>query len=435
MSDSKRSFFRQGAWMVAATLAGGVGMTAVHIVVQRYAHEAYSQFKALLGIFYLVGAASGGLWNLFAQQTASAVTPAQHAAVASSARRVSAAIGIFGLVLGVLLQFTAPTLTAMVKLPGPAALWATLGLALATLQLSILRGILQGQHNFAGLGWVTILDGVGRCAGVAVILIFFHGQAAGAIAGALIGNMVALAVGGWAGRAAFQGQSGPVPWGSWVARLVPLTLAAGALQVLTQFDNVFLQILIPENRIAEFQLWDRYSPAAQIGFALTQFTVPLALVMFPRIARSAARSEKSDAVQITFISTLVMGSLAAIGCTLIPWLPVQILFSKADLAVATPLVPWFAWAMLFFTLANVLLSNLLAQARFTFVPWMIGLAVAYVGTLWFLRDHLLALPPTDACRLVVQIIGSCNLMLLGLAAWITWGGSQTGSKIPAPTAP
>lgn len=431
MSDSKRSFVRQGAWMVVATLAGGAGMTAVHVVVQRYALESYSQFKALLGLFYLVGAAQGGLWNLFAQQTASAHTPAQHAAVASAARRISIGILIFGLILGGILQLNAEAWSQQFKLPNSGALWATLGLAIATLELSILRGILQGQQNFTGLGLVTILDGFGRCIGVAVILILFHGQAAGAIVGALIGNMAALAVGGWTGRSAFQGQSGAVPWNSWVGRLVPLILMAAAMQVLTQFDNVFLQGLVPKDRVGDFNLSERYSPAAQIGFALTQFTVPLALVMFPRIARSAARSESTDAVKITFLSTIILGTLAAIGCTLLPWLPVRVLFSKANLAVATPLVPWFAWAMLLYTLANVLLSNLIAQAKFRIVPWMLGLAAVYVATLWGLRGHLLSIPPTDACRLVAQVIGCCNAVLLGLAAWMTWGGTKT----PAPKAP
>ncbi len=432
MSDSKRSFFRQGAWMVLATLAGGVGMTAVHVVVQRYALEAYSQFKALLGLFYLVGAAQGGLWNLFAQQTASALTPAQHSAVASAARRMAIAILIFGAVLGVFLQFNAEAWTEQLKLPNSGALWATLGLAIATLELSILRGILQGQQNFSGLGWVTILDGVGRCLGVAAILMLFHGKAAGAIVGALIGNLVALVIGAWTGRAAFQGQSGEVPWNGWFARLVPLILTAAAVQVLTQFDNVFLQGLIPKDRMDSFRLGERYSPAAQIGFALTQFTVPLALVMFPRIARSAALSESTDAVKVAFISTLVLGTLAALGCTLIPGLPVRVLFSKVDLRIATPLVPWFAWAMLLFTLSNVLLSNLIAQAKFRVVPWMLAIAAIYVITLWSLRAHLLAIPPADACRLVVQVIGGCNAALLAVSAWLTWGGG--GTRILAPKA-
>ena len=62
---------------------------------------------------------------------------------------------------------------------------------------------------------------------------------------------------------------------------------------------------------------------------------------------------------------------------------------------------------------------------------MLGLAAIYVAVLWALRGHLLAVPPVDACRLVAQVIGGCNAVLLGLAAWQTWGGAKT----PAPKAP
>jgi hypothetical protein len=109
------------------------------------------------------------------------------------------------------------------------------------------------------------------------------------------------------------------------------------------------------------------------------------------------------------------------------------LFSKVDLRIATPLVPWFAWAMLLFTLSNVLLSNLIAQAKFRVVPWMLAIAAIYVITLWSLRAHLLAIPPADACRLVVQVIGGCNAALLTVSAWLTWGGR--GTRTPAPKVP
>ena len=87
-----------------------------------------------------------------------------------------------------------------------------------------------------------------------------------------------------------------------------------------------------------------------------------------------------------------------------------------------------------FTLANVLLSNLIAQAKFRVVPWMLAIAAIYVITLWSLRAHLLAVPPADACRLVVQVIGGCNAALLAVSAWLTWGG-ESGVRTPAPTAP
>jgi len=42
-----------------------------------------------------------------------------------------------------------------------------------------------------------------------------------------------------------------------------------------------------------------------------------------------------------------------------------------DKIAAAPLVPWYAWALVPLTLANVLIQNLLARGRFAAMPWLI----------------------------------------------------------------
>ena len=72
MSESKQnSFFRQSAWMVVATVASGMAMMLVHnLFAKRAGKIAYAEFKALFSSFYVIAAIGGGLWTLFAQQTA-----------------------------------------------------------------------------------------------------------------------------------------------------------------------------------------------------------------------------------------------------------------------------------------------------------------------------------------------------------------------------
>ena len=427
MSESKSTFLKQGAWMVAATLAGGVGMTLVHVVVGRRP-EVYAQFKSLLAIFYVVGAAQGGLWNLFAQKTASALTPASRSEVLAGVRRTC--LWILGLMalLGAALAATGDGLATVLKLPSTLALWATWGLILATLLAALIRGLLQGGQDFAGLGMVSIFDGLGRFGAVAVILVWLGGGSAGAVTGALLGNVAAIGVGLWALRAwrsvPTSGTAGAVPTGFW-----PLFFSAAALQAMGQFDNVFLQSVVPASWVEG--LGQRYSPGAQIGFALTQFTVPLALVMFPKIVRGAAEGSGSNALKITLVSTLVLGGLAALGCTFLPWLPVKILFSKVPTELSAPLVPWFAWGMLAYTLANVLLSDRIARSDFRFVPWVVLLAGTYAGALFLLKDRILAGAPETAFRTVVQVLVGANVGLLLLAVVF----SRLGRERSSATAP
>jgi O-antigen/teichoic acid export membrane protein len=429
MSESRSGFLKQGAWMVAATLAGGVGMTLVHVVVgKRGGPEVYAQFKSLLAIFYVVGAAQGGLWNLLARQTATALTSEALGDVVRGAWRLAGTIAAAMALAAVPLAVYGPDLAVRLKLPSVAALWATWGLILATLLAALIRGLLQGGQNFAGLGQVAVLDGFGRFVAVALFLYGFAAGSAGAVTGALVGNLAAIAVGLW-GLRALPGK-GVSPSATWPTGFMPLFFSAAALQTLGQLDNLFLQAVVPASGIGE--LGRRYSPGAQIGFALTQFTVPLALVMFPKVARGAASGAGSDALRITFLGTLVLGGLAVLGCLAVPWLPVRVLFPGTPASLSAPLVPWFAGAMLCYTLANVLLSDRLARGDYRFVPWVTVLAGAYAATLWGFRDVWMAGEPADAFRRVVLLLGAFNGALLALA--VLFNRLGRGDAI-APTPP
>ncbi len=424
MSDSKKatqSFLRQSAWMILATVGGGAAMMLVHTIVGKTGDRAYAQFKALLGTFYLLGAAGGALATLFAQQTAAAVTPEQERQVSTAARRVALAILIAGGLLALLLIPNVERLTALWKLDNPVALWVTGLLGLLSLWGNLGRGLAQGCQNFFALGVAGILDGFGRLIAVAVIVISFGGLAAGAMTGAAIGASLALLIliwGSWAvlNRAPAEG----FRWGPWMRRFLPLTVGFGVLQFLLNFDNLYWQSLIPAAAQDHWLLGRHYSPAQTIGFGLTQFTLPLAAVMLPRIARSAATGEASDSLRLTLITTLVLGGTAAVGCTLFPKLPLQVMFfSKKENWEAAPLVPWFAWAMLSYTLANLFLNNLFARERFGVVPWMAVVAAGYAGCLWVLRGHLLAMEPLTAYKTVVGTLALANLALFALAAWFS----------------
>lgn len=421
MSDTKASFFKQSAWMVMATVGGGVGMVLVHNLVRgRCGADAYAEFKALLSSFYVVAAAAGGCWTLFAQQSAAAIDDTAMRNVSAAARRVSVAIFWIGVLLAILLFATQGRLVALWKLQNPVSVWPTMLLAVLTLWVGVVRGLLQGRQNFFGLGWVAILDGIGRFASVAIIVTFFGGLAAGAMTGAVLGCVAALLVGVFALRDFIHAPGGEFRWKPWLRSFFPLAFSAGALQLIQQFDNMFWQAVIPESALETWKIGARFSPAQTVGFGITQFTVPLAMVMLPRIARSSAKGEASDALRLTVLCTAGMGGLAALGCTLFPVLPLQVMFFKTpDNWQAAPLVPWFAWAMVCFTLANVVYSDQFARTRYEGVPVIVGISAAYAATLWFMKGYFLASDPMVAFRTGVQILGGYCLLLLLSGLWFS----------------
>lgn len=188
-------------------------------------------------------------------------------------------------------------------------------------------------------------------------------------------------------------------------------------------DMVFVRSLFEESPTA------LYSGAGIIGRALVYFTVPMAAVMFPKIVQSAARAERSDVLALALGATALAGGLAALFCTFLPGLPLQIVYDKTYLVI-TPLVPWFAWCMLPLTMANVLINNLLARERFHAVPWLVAVAFAYGITLYLLTDPLLAMDPLAAFKRVVQILGIFSSLLLLVSAWFSWSHRDQGDRTP-----
>ena len=417
---SKSTFFRQSGWMVIASVGGGVFMVAVHPIAAKMPPEEYGVFVTLLRCLILLGIPAGGLQTILAQQTAGAVTDSQNRQLSAAFRAILRGVFLLWLGLAAVLFFAQGKVTATLKISDPAALWMTAAVVLTSLWIPAVKGVLQGQQNFLGLGWTAILDGIGRFVFLALIVLFLHGQAAGGMAAVLLGQLLSLALGAWWTWPLLAGPGEPFDRSSWGRRILPLTVAPAGLLILQTADVLYIQSLFPADQSPY------YMPPTMIGFALVQFTVPLAAVMFPKIVRSAARGERSDALKLTLATTALLGAVAAAAATLLPELPLSILyFTKPEFWKCAPLVPWFAWSMLLFTLANALVTNLLARGRFAIAGVLVLLAAAYALTLWNLRERLLAMEMFSAFKLVVQTMTLFNLTLLLLALWLTWGVRQT----------
>jgi len=420
-ADSGRHFFKQAGWLVAANLGCGVFMFAVHPIVSKMDPAEYGVFATLLKVFLLLGVPATGLQAVFALQTATAKEPATQAVLAATIR--AALRGTFGLwlvVLGAGLLLSDPICRTL-QIRNPAALWATLALGLTSLWLPILRGVLQGREDFAGMGWTLIVDGIGRFSAILVLVILLHGQAASAMAASCFSQAVAVGLAWHATRAVRAVGGGQFAWRPWLARVLPLTLGMGAVVFISTADAVFVQSQFPRKITALYQA------GVIVGFGLSQFTLPLASVMFPKIAGGSGVGPDA-ALRHTLLGTAALGGAVAAVCSLVPTLPLRIVyFRNPDYFLqAAPLVPWFAWSILFLVMANVLVQNLLARERFAIVPWLVLIAAGFAGGLWWVQPKLGGMEPMAAFRLVVQVLGTACVALLGTAVWFTFRRSGSG---------
>jgi O-antigen/teichoic acid export membrane protein len=221
-------------------------------------------------------------------------------------------------------------------------------------------------------------------------------------------------VAAWQTRTVWTSPGQALDWRPWIRRVVPLSLGLGASQFMLGADQLLVQ------SIFDREVTGLYGAAGTIGRALVVFTGPMLAVMFPKIVASAARCERTDVLAQALGATALLGGLAALSCTVLPELPLRLVY-KREYWCAAPLVPWFAWCMLPLTLANVLIGNLLARERFRAVPWLVLVAGAYGAALLGRAQAFQQAGQFAAFTMVVRTIGGFSLLLLLVVSWFTWG--------------
>jgi O-antigen/teichoic acid export membrane protein len=424
MSVNRTSgFFRQSSWMVIATFAGGFFMALVHTVAGHMGRGEYSTFVSLLRLLIIMGIPSAALQTIFARQAATVNNRADEQHLIATTRAILGALVVIWIVSGIALLCALRPISHLLKVSNPLALYFTIGLGFTGLPIPVMKGLLQGQHRFAGLGWLQITDGVGRFTIMLIVIYALKGKAAGAMGAALVGQLLTLAIaaaltrGSWAVRPSVSFQ-----WKQWLAEALPLTAGLGTVLLMSSIDMLFVQSLFTDPSQTAL-----YGGAMLTGFAIVQFIAPVSLVMFARVARSVAREERSDSLGMTLAATVLFGCLAGIGSTLFPRLPLRLMyFTNRAMWAASPLVPWFAWALLPVTVANVLVQNILARSRFRVIPWLVLVPALYAAALCWQAPALLQMPVFAAFVRVIQTLGLSALLLCAMAAWF--------SRVPAPDA-
>jgi O-antigen/teichoic acid export membrane protein len=424
--EHRHSFFRQSGWMMLAITTSGVLMFGVHAFAPFMSKSEYGLFSTLLSLILMMMVPVLGLQTLFAQLAASVQNEAGQRQLTGAARVLFRwTFGIW-LVMALGVALFQRWLVADLKITNAFALWIALLIGLPQLWLPIVLGLLQGGQNFLWYGWAYILNGLTRLLAVGVAVGLLGCQATGATAGALLGFLVALAVGAWHCRETLTGPVAPVDNQAWLRRVWPLTFGLGVGQIMLVADVPMIQHFVTDPTLT-----GPYAAAGMMGRGLVLFTAPLTAVMFPKVVRSFARSENTNVLAQALAATAALGALVATCCTiaakLAPWAIgflaaakqpfLARLHTKAEphvdtiLFIAT-LVPWFVWCMLPLALANVLISTLLATERYQAVPWLVTVMAGYLTTLWFFHGTFVR---------VIAILGCFNLLLLAVAAAFIWG--------------
>ena len=411
------SFFRQSGWLMIATIGAGVFSFGMHFLNKKIPDAAYGEFVTLLMVTACIPAAP--LQMVFAQQSAQALATGRERQLSGMIRLVWVCTFLLWLAAAIAVLVFQGSIVKRWQLAGPSGLWITLPVILMSLWMPLFSGVLQGRQDFFWLGWSTIFGGVGRIIGGAVIVFCFFPTAAGLMAGALIGIGSAAVVGLWRTRDLWTLPPERFDVKSTLGQVLPLMLGFGAYQFMFTSDTMFAKAFFSADSMKA------YGAAGTLCRALLWLVTPLATVMFPKIVHSHAKSEKSNLLGLVMAGTALLGICGAAGLWLVgPWV-VRFVYKSGDVNATIALIPWYAGAMIPLALANVLVNDLLARARYAVVPAMILLALVYSFTLPMLLHHF-----PGRMEVILQTLSAFNLILLAVCGLFMW---RSKSKIQSPT--
>ena len=281
--DSKTAFVRQSSWMVIATFVGGMLMTLVHTVARKMGAEDYATFVTLLRLLIVLGIPSAALQTVFAQQAADAHDEEREQQLAATTRAILGLTFLLWLVVGLGVLGAYQPICRALKIADPVVAGLNYGITTSfdsSLRFPVLKGLpCKGCTGFGGLGWLQIVDGVGRFGMTLVFVLALNGKAASTMFGCAIGQIATLALGAWFTRDIWtRHRAAAFPWRRWIKRALPLTMGLAAVLLMSSIDMLFV-----ENHFSDTRLTALYGGAMLTGFAIVQFIAPVAAVMFPRI--------------------------------------------------------------------------------------------------------------------------------------------------------
>jgi len=397
------AFFRQSGWLMIANIGCGSIFYLTHLLSKKITVSEYGAFGVMLAVAMCVP--NLPLQMVFAQQTARALATGGERALSGMIRL--AWLGTLGLAL--LLAAGAAVwhreILSAWKLPNESGLWILLAVVLLCFWLPMFSGLLQGRQNFFWLGWLSILNAIARLAIAGTLVLCFAGASTQMILGVAVGLALAVGIGIWQSRDLWRLRPAPFDTRKLLGQIVPLMLGFGAVQFLFTADTMYVK--------AYFSAEDSgfYVGTGTLSRALLWLVLPLATVMFPKIVHSATRSEKTNLLGVVMFGTLILAAGGAVGLTVLAPFLIKFAFTAAYVPVGAAIMPWYAWAMVPLSLANALVSNLLARLQFRIVPVLILLAVAYGVALTRFHDSLIT---------VLKTLGVFNLLLLAACGWFTW---------------
>ncbi|HTU82036.1 MAG TPA: oligosaccharide flippase family protein [Candidatus Acidoferrales bacterium] len=248
------------------------------------------------------------------------------------------------------------------------------------------RAVVAGTQDFDGLALSSVAEGVMKV--VALLgLILAGAVAVSGIAGYLIGSFCGMAVVALRLVNTYRGEPAQSVRYDW-RRIAFSAAGAAATTVATTLMASGDSVLVKHY----FSLADAgiYGAAAQGGKILLYFVGFVATILLPKATDRHVRGERTRGVMFaTLGSVLVLGGCALLAVRLYGLLLLHALFGHAFDA-ASALLVWYAAAMIFFAVTQLLATYGIATHRLAFAIPLLACTLATLGAIALYHPSLAA---------------------------------------------
>lgn len=373
----------QSGFLAVAMIAAGSFDYAVNILTgRRLVPMEFSVFVTVTAILQVMVQATNVIRNVVAFYTAeSTVSTDASARVGMVLRRSWHWAWRWGMIATVALALAGPVLARFLRIDSPWPLWAA-ALALLLLFLRpVTDGTLQGVQHFWGLGWVQILQSIGRLAFTA-LLIGLGGQAAGVILALPLGSTLALALALLLLRSYFRAPPSTMPRP--ISRKYALTTLAGllAFALMVNVDPILVRRLFGD-AIAE-----AYAPIVTLGKMNLFIPLGIGLVLFPKATqRQAAGRDSRPVLLLALAATLLPGLAFTLLYWIVPGRIVHTIFGEAYAAPGVVLA-LVGLATTLYAGVNIWLNYALSLERHSYIYALAAIVAGQIGAMLLFHARL-----------------------------------------------
>jgi len=410
---------RDGAIIAAAMAFAGSLDYLVHIVVGRaLAPAEYGIFVSVTSLVQILIFLSATIRSVVSFYTAELVNGhSPDAGVSALAGQAWRWAWRWGLVGTAFLMIVSPWLTKQLNLPTSSPMWATCGMVLLLSLRQVTHGLLQGTHQFSGLGFVQIVQAFLRLL-FAAMLVWVGTHAVGALAAQTLSCAVAVAVAAWWLRPYLRtgAQNGAVITG----HSYPLHTFIGiaAFGVLTNLDALFVKHFYSPTVAGD------YGPVSTLARISIFLPWSIGLLILPKVRmRLACGQETRPILKMGILAALLPGLILTGAYLLFPGAIVRVVFGSQYanpgivLALANLATTLFAGLYIW-------LNYALALNQPSFVYGLSALVVLQtVGMYGFGRQNLVALMLT-----MIAVAGGGHLLGF-VTAWPRRQTIPSGSNL------